>query len=77
MEAHVGRSVSENGNGDTFYISWEKIIMKIQKEKIRYWFFEKFGTRYIDHIYEGHGNFSERRGWLWLNKIYWYDEDWR
>jgi len=44
--------------------------------RFRYWFFEKFGERYQGQIYVWHGNRMERRGWIWMGKTYWYDEEW-
>jgi len=42
---------------------------------LKYWFFEKFGKKTLDQIHLGEYNIISRRGWLFMGKIFWYDED--
>lgn len=42
---------------------------------LKYWFFEKFGKKYLDQIHLGCYDVISRRGWLFCGKIFWYDKE--
>ena len=48
------------------------LIMNIIK-KLKFWFLDKFGERDTEKIYIGHGDFTERRGWWFNDRFYYYD----
>lgn len=42
---------------------------------IKYWFFEKFGKKYLAQIHLGDYNIISRRGWFFCGKIFWNDKN--
>ena len=51
------------------------ILFGYEMDRLKYWFFEKFGKRILDQVHLGDYNIISRRGWLFMGREFWYDKD--